>query len=744
MRRAGVLVCLLSAALSVAAQRSVPALFPDRTQGEIDGKRAVSFWVQGEERNEVADQTSYEVRLVPADDLDQELAYPAGHWIDPQPGRYRYWMEGNFQMSGGTSVLSWRGGPFKGFGHVNVQRLFPAGRVRLDSSVGTTPERALRLLHLDSHLTRYEHPQREMVRRLHGAAAHEGGLMPEGRVLAALFDSAKNEYLGVSRPVPVSAGSTTVVTPRPPDERHSHLVVLLERPRTIPRLDLYTLECWVEIAGQKHSPDVTVPTPSRLYAVWYDLPSSSATLNVDSSGVYAEPVRLQLRSGKAERAEVALQPRPSLEVSWNLPESLDADSVDVEVEAVLRESIVAESTQARTKEHHVFTQLPPEEVEVSLTAGLWTFQEHVDLRRGDQRVEFSPVPIAIFGSVFKGDETTPAAIRFEIGGGKTFEVQTDDDGEYQVTVFRPIRAATVSLRDRSGPPFIADFFDEPIETSRRQDFEIPDNSIRVRVVDERTGEGLPGATVNVENEVPGGRTYAQRAHTDEDGLALLPPLRVGRVEASARADGYLPSGEPVSLEILAEGAPGEITIQLAPEGEKDQLRLVLPDGRPAAQAEVRAHASGTGRGGSWWARADEGGHVEIPKAVAGQVLFVRHPAAAFLARAWPVGSPSETIWQLPTASGTLRVRTTDPWGNAIGGAGISLWIEGLRLEGTILAWLTRTTGGSNANGMWQAGTIPSTSVRLLASTPGQAPHPENLAQEVAPPWPPLVELVVVR
>lgn len=743
MQRLAALFLVSAAALPLAAQHSVPAIAPDPRQGQVDGKLALSAWVIGDDPSEILDPTGYEVRLAPAGDLDQEIVYPAGHWFVPSPGRYRMWMQGNGRISSATSTLLWRGGPFKERGMVTVERLVPAGRVRLDSDRAVTAKQILRLLHLDSHLMG-PHPQLEMSRRLIGEAAHRGDLMPEGRVLSALFDRESGDYLGVSRPVTVRHGETTVVDPQPPKAGTSHLVVLLERPKVIPRLDQYTLEARLRIGEEQRRPDLTIPTPSRLYAVWYDLPSGPARLSVESNGTFADPVDVRLRSGRAERLEVDLRPLPALDVSWQLPESLEAETVALQVRAISETELAAETEQPRERGEHRFTRLPVADVEVGLRVGEWLFLERSDLREGDGRVSFAPVPIAVHGTVFLGDEPSPASIGFEIGNDEQLSIETNEDGEYEVVVFRPIRAAVVNLATRDGSPFIADLFDDPIVASRRQDFEIPTNQVSVRVVDALTGAGLAGARVSVSSASEGGRRVAQHAMADDEGVAHLPPLREGELEVRASAEGYLPSGEPVVAVIAVDRPPAELTVRLRPEGERHPLRVVLPDGRPAAGAELMAQHSLGGSGPSWSRRTDSAGVVEVPTSLDGHVLLVRHSAAGFAARRWQAPEPEAPVtWPLPPASGLLRLRTTDVWGEGIGHVGLTLWVEGQRLEGAQLGWLTRTAAGSNGDGYWQATSVPLLPIRLLASKHRNTPLPQNLAQEVNPPWPPLVELVVV-
>ncbi|MCP4662939.1 MAG: hypothetical protein GY856_46700, partial [bacterium] len=265
-----VIACSLPVATAPATFPQTPAEI-DVSLGHINGKVALSLWpAKGLEDQRLIDPSGFEAHLAKEEDLDEELIFPCGTWFQPPPGRYKFWLEGRGSISPFSSVLHFAGGPFKTQGLAGVTPVVPGGVVALSHEGRLKGDIALRLLHIDSHNSAPK-IRREMSRRLIGDAMSQGALMPEGLVLAALFDKSSNEYLAISRPVQVSRRATTWVRPQPP-KANTDLLVVLDRPILLTDRARYDVEpVLVGLTGNEKRPDVTVPTPERLYAIWYDL-----------------------------------------------------------------------------------------------------------------------------------------------------------------------------------------------------------------------------------------------------------------------------------------------------------------------------------------------------------------------------------------------------------------------------------------------------------------------------------------
>lgn len=726
----------------------------DATKGSIQGRVALSFWPTTVEDSEILAPFGFEVHLVPAHDLDLELTYPCGEWFEPPPGRYRYWIEGNGKITPYSSVFAFRGGPFRGKGGVARVPVSPAGTVALDRAFTLPPAGFLRILHLDSHL-KDRVLRREFSRRIPAEAAHRGAAMPAGRVVAALFDSARGEYLGITRPVEVQPGGPTLVAPESP-AGGSDLVVLLDRSEILDDHAQAPVEIVARSGERSRAPDVLVPTADRVYAIWYGLAGNYVELEATAAGAFFPSREITLRPGRVEGFRGELQPLPNLDVQIRLPQPLRRQELGLGVSElpdrspITGKDLAANSTSAR------FEGLPPRELEVVLQTGPWAFRERVDLREGqDAEVVFEPRLIEVTGRVFWGDEPQPATVSFRSDPFRPREevsTVTDEDGAYRIALFRSgYYQVGVQLDSVAGGPYV-DYLEEPIVEDRVLDFHLPANRFRIRAVDAQTGEGIAGAELAVDNRLASGRAYSQPATTGEDGIADLPPLRPGELLVFAEAKGYLRTG-PVTEVVPEEDVEVEVTINLEPVGSSGGLRLLLPDGTPAAGAEVRAQTSLGNTPPIWSGVADPRGLLEIPPHAKGTLLMVRHPQGGGLVHAWH-GTQAEAepeVWTLPPPAPLMTVHVVQPGGDPAPWAQVAIDLGAVRVHGASLAWLASSpVGGANRQGIWQGRNLPAHDLRVhawasSAVTPAVLSGAlDGLAVLVRYPWSNVVEVEVLR
>ena len=134
------------------------------------------------------------------------------------------------------------------------------------------------------------------------------------------------------------------------------------------------------------------------------------------------------------------------------------------------------------------------------------------------------------------------------------------------------------------------------------------------------------------------------------------------------------------------------------------------------------------------------------------MLLVRHPSAGGAVRAWPpAGDPDSVVWSLPPAAPrplNLEVRT--PSGEEPARqAELALWLDGFRLSGGALAWLTRSRPFTGPDGLWVGNNLPPRSVSVLAwsrqlHAEAASGSLDTLASELAYPWPSPATLRAVR
>lgn len=736
---------------------SATGLEVDPSEGSIEGRVAISFWpTSPEDRQAILAPFGFNVHLVPAADLDSEVAYPCGKWFEPPPGQYKFWIEGNRAITPYSSVFLFRGGPFRGSGGVARVPVVPAGTVSLDRSVslpsnGTT---FLRLLHLDSH-SRDPVLRREFSRRVPAKAAYDGAAMPAGRVIAALFDSSRDEYLGITRPVEVQAGATTQVTPKPPAEG-SDLMVLLDRPAILGQHSEAGVEVVAWTGEKTRSPDVLVTTADRAYAVWYSLKGNHVEVEATSFGAFLPRREILLRPGKVEGFRGELQPLPNLDVEIRLPEALRRQDLELKIAELPDRAAVTGQLVAASSEFARFEALPPKELEVVLEAGPWAFRKRVDLRSGeDAAVVVSPTPIQITGRVFFADEPHAATVAFRSDPFRPQEevtTVTDEDGSYGIVLFRSgFYHVGIQLEGAASGPYI-EYLEEPIVEDRALDFHLPGNRFRVRAIDAQTGQGVAGASLVVDNRMASGRVASRHATTGDKGVAELPPLGPGEIRIIAEAEGYLRTG-PVSEPVPEEDAEVEVTISLEPLGPGARLRVLLADGTSAAGAEVRAQPTLGNTPPVWSGMAGPQGLVEIPEQARGAFLLVRHPLGGGLVRAWDGARAARDTqtWTLPTAAPPLTVRVVQSWGDPVPWAQLAIVIAGVRLHGASLAWLASSpVGSTNRQGIWQGRNLPAQGLRVLAWASDAVAADvlsgamDGLAEVIPYPWGTVVEVEALQ
>lgn len=692
------------AALSLASGAiagEAPPLLPDAARGNVGGKAGIIGWpVDGEE---FLSPFGFDLVLVPEQDQDRELRFPAGEWIAPPRGRYKLWLEGAGQMSPGFIVLNHSAAPFTGQGRVLALPLVPAGRVELHSSFragGAT----LRLMHLDRvHDGRV---QREVTRRVVGDARYSGAWMPQGRVVAALYDSHRQGYVGLSRPVRVTAGQEIAVAPGPPAHGRSHLIARLERPAGVVDPAAAGIELRLRGDGRDDPPDITVPLFDRVYALWYDLAPGEATLEGGGAHSFLAPTEILLEGGRIASVQAALEPRPSLDVSVFLPDSLVGAGrlrlIDEETRAR-----VGEATVNRGQVLYSFSSLPARELLVALEAPPWVFWERADLTAGDASVVISPVPIHLHGGLYWGDEPWPGTIELATDPrrGLSMVIHTDEEGAYETTLFRGGHFMATIRLEGLDQPYLEGL--DAIHASGRLDFRLPRNHFVVEVVDESTGEPVAAADVTLVNIGEDRKQSGQKGETDEEGRLRLPPLRKGSVSIYVTKDAY----RQESLEdVPVLGDSDEETVlrvELRPEGRGWPLQIFSPIATPLQGAEV-AVANRATANILWSDFSDSVGRVEVPSDLGGDVLLLKHRDTGFDVRPvpWHPDPDDPTVWSAPAKASPLIVRAVGNDGDPSPWSGMVLWIDDIALQGVLLGWLTHGTAGCDDAGFWRVSNLP--------------------------------------
>jgi len=442
---------------------------------------------------------------------------------------------------------------------------------------------------------------------------------------------------------------------------------------------------------------------NAVYAVWYGARGQSATITVDSPTLTIPTATIALRPQRVSTFRGELKPKPSLAISVRAP-----DDVFEKFEVAVAND--QEITRKPIDRELRIEGLPSEPLRVTLTADQWELTKEVDLSDGENgEVDFLLEPIVLRGTVYLGREPTRASLGFTYGILELTTVDTNERGEYEAVFWQPGLYST-SINPATGSAFNDPAV--PVEESVTVDFRIPDNRISGRVVDARTGRGIAGAIVGVQNDAEhhhvGAMTTGRRFAVDDDGRLALPRLWAGKVSVEASAAGYAPS-EPQRLEV-DETTKRELTFTLEAL-EPLKTTVVLSDGRPASGAEA---AVITLDRIVWRGVANADGRLDVSAQGVNGVLVVRHPQAASLVR--PLANLAEQLVLGSADTGPLRLRTARF-------ALLTVWIDNIRLTDQAAAFATWSDVAiTGADGVWTARNLPAADIRVLVTlriTPAQ-------------------------
>ncbi len=675
---------------------------------------------------------------------EPELSYPAGAPFELQQGQ-KVWLEGDYLISPVAYSREDLAGRLSARMPVTQ-----AGLVTLSDSFRADRPRAIWLLSLEPPFEG-DVPRHELSR--YQAAGDMGGgvLMPAGSAVAGLWDVRSRYFVGLSKPFLVVAGESVQASLVQPGAGRSILVIRLKRASHASELDQISRSstALLTATGEARAPDSMLSTRERIYGFWYDLASHRAQLATNTREDILAPIEVDLLPTRVELVEAQLDLRPTLDVALALPVALRDDENDLRLRSLPDSTVLARATLPPGTWTHTFSGLVPGLVSVELHTQSGVFKEEVELPvAGSAYVRLEPDVIIVAGTVFFGDEPHPSKLSFMTVDKSTIETQTDADGAYQVASLTALRHVTAEPEGVETAPWV-DFLVPALSESTQLDVYIPDARFRVRVFDVESGAPVPEARVTVRNSFEAAgeeheKTVVQRATTDEDGVALLPPLRPGSAELQASAPGFFRMREPMRRQVGSEDRTFEIGLE--PTGAVVAVHLTLPNGLPASNAELMLVDSLSAAHPILSENADENGLAMLSRGAHGQLL-IRHPEAAFLIRDWQPGEAvEEERWTLPSSvSQPLSLAIKDHQGEAARRAWLTIWVDGRRLSGIALAWLTRSRPFADNNGFWTGSNLPRAVIAVVACpiqyrNQGETGAYDALAIDISFPWPPVLEI----
>ncbi len=691
--------------------------------------------------------------LDPFDPAWAPLVLPCGEPVDLPQGGFYAWVEGPNRIS---QRLVLRGPGLESGGATNREfriEVGPAGTAIVQTaSVGDPPrEPEVRLLSLGAHI-RSGHYHNEFARTCTVDEAAAGVQMPVGAVIVAIVDPSNGRYLRVSRPQDVVEGGTTVLDRMASRTDRAQLVVRYERPEGIHSQSQDDVSVVLRTAAdpKERPPDVLVPSSARVYAIWYDLPPGTATVDVASPSFWAPSGEVTLSGGEVTSFSGRLEARPHLDVVLVLPSELDGEPTTLSVRDG-EESFSSIEVEPVFPTEARIDGLPPRELNVKATVGPWTFGGIADLSQGDARLVLAPDTVRVTGTVAVEGIPADASVGFLTsrstrGVEVAAEFVTDDYGEFEAVLLSESVQPFALVSVESGEPIWWLIDNPPLRDGDHLDLELKGRSLEVHVVDLSTGKGIPEAKVSYgwSGEGGGGRTTT----TDETGRMTLPPVPVATIDIHVQAVGYRSTRRTIDYE--SDRETEEIVIAVERESEGTRISIVLSDGTPASGAEVALIPVGSPRP-RWTSVADLRGQVSVETDRPSELFAARHPRgglviapAADLAEGVPVS--------LPPPPGPLTVRVVEPSGTPVPYARMVLWIGGFRFQDGTLAWLTESQIAADRDGLWTAHHLPARPLEALAWQLSKDPdHQRAMSageldyrrQTITPPWAGVVSIEAV-
>lgn len=273
--------------------------FLDPKDGHVNGRAAAAFLPsEGSAQGAVLAPWGYTVHLTQHDDPAVDLSFPCGTWVSPPPAWYRFWIEGNWQISAASGLYRYIGEPFLGAGRILVSSVVRAGKVVPPLDARISPSYELRLLSAGNTIDLDGNLGYELSRRASFSESQVGVLVPEGELVAALWDPRSSSYAAISLPFKAKYREVVTIPFLWPGKMEAHLVAQIKRfaPATVVVAGDYKVSLHSK-AGDL-PPQATIATTDRIYAFWYALQPGPAVLSFEPPGLqrYSQALSLPASS----------------------------------------------------------------------------------------------------------------------------------------------------------------------------------------------------------------------------------------------------------------------------------------------------------------------------------------------------------------------------------------------------------------------------------------------------------------
>jgi hypothetical protein len=147
------------------------------------------------------------------------------------------------------------------------------------------------------------------------------------------------------------------------------------------------------------------------------------------------------------------------------------------------------------------------------------------------------------------------------------------------------------------------------------------------------------------------------------------------------------------------------------------IKLRSPEGTPAAGAELAVSADASQI--VWRGTADTAGRIDLPKSFATMLLLARHSSAASTAFRLDQGTTNPFVLTL-RAPGTVLTIVAKPRDASRAARAVVASIDGIRLTGAALGFLTWSSSLTDREYQWVARNLPRQPLRVIVVAPPKA------------------------
>jgi protocatechuate 3,4-dioxygenase beta subunit len=260
--------------------------------------------------------------------------------------------------------------------------------------------------------------------------------------------------------------------------------------------------------------------------------------------------------------------------------------------------------------------------------------------------------IVISGHVTRQGQPVPGSIvAFSPRAGRMdarVQTTTDSNGAYSASGVT-VGAYAVSVVDLQRLAPYTTTYD--VKSSATFDIDIRTASVRGRVVDSSTGEGIPDVNVEVRGTDGAGAGGTRAATSDPSGGFVIDSVASGSYQISATKDSYAKDVENLTV---GDTSPDDVTLKLA---SSSGVTLTVVDARDGSQLSATAHvvdSQGRDVSGDVSRFGGSTGALRLPLAAGTYQVTVF--STGYAPQQFTIASPSSQRVAL-TPGGTLRIHS---------------------------------------------------------------------------------------